>query len=103
MHQKDAFFGYASSISNAITKNQEPTTMKTKIAQTYDFLSSSHCPKCQGEFEQPSMRSLASGYELVYECKQCNSSFALVPVTTFKLGELTPDTWDTTNQESSAK
>ncbi|WP_319587614.1 hypothetical protein [uncultured Desulfobulbus sp.] len=64
-----------------------------KIAQTYDFLSSTCCPKCQGEFSSPSVRSIKPGYELVYECKQCSSAFALIPLTTFKLCELVPDTW----------
>jgi len=77
--------------------------MNKIIAQTHDFLSSSHCPKCQGEFASPSMRFIKTGYELVYQCKQCSSSFALVPVTTFKLGELVPNTWGTKNQEPNAK
>ena len=65
------------------------------IAQTYDFLSSMHCPKCKGEFVAPSVRFIKTGHELVYECKHCSASFALIPVTTLKLCELVPDTWST--------
>jgi hypothetical protein len=63
------------------------------IAQTYDFQSSTHCPKCKGEFIAPSVRFIKTGHELVYECKHCSASFALIPVTVLKLCELVPDTW----------
>jgi len=63
-----------------------------KTSIHHDFLSSSHCPSCQGEFiAPPTMLTVKSGYELVFKCKQCSVSFALTPVTKFMLCELTND------------
>lgn len=70
-----------------------------RIAQAYDLQPSVHCPKCHSNMPGHSVHYVQRVPNFVYECAQCGASFALVPVTTYQLCELVPDTWAKHPQE----
>lgn len=72
---------------------QAAETAKKQFPQLSDSLSLTHCPKCQGAFDAPFMGRVHSGFQLIYRCKECSSSFALVPVTSLQLYELPSTSW----------
>lgn len=53
------------------------------------------CPKCGGDFEAPVVRCVGEGFQFVHQCKECSSSFALVPVTRLGVYELPSKNWQT--------
>ncbi|MDD2467919.1 MAG: hypothetical protein PHI97_28405 [Desulfobulbus sp.] len=55
------------------------------------------CPKCQGALESPVVRCVGEGFQFVHQCKECSSSFALVPVVTVGIYELPSRNWQTAN------
>lgn len=46
------------------------------------------CPKCQNLLSVAGMQETDRGWQLVYDCPECNSSFAFVPVMEFRLFEV---------------
>ena len=61
------------------------------------FLTSSYgvfdlCPKCENVLQAPTMQLTDRGYQLIYQCPDCASSFALVPFTELRLFEVVAET-----------
>ena len=56
---------------------------------SHAFHSVTHCPKCTGVLEQPTFEKMDGSDErtLVYKCRKCAMSFALLPVTEYRLFE----------------
>ena len=48
------------------------------------------CPKCQKLLVVNDMQQTDKGYHLIYDCPECQSSFAYISVTEFRLFEVIP-------------
>jgi len=48
------------------------------------------CPKCLSLLSLAGMQETNRGWQLVYDCPECNSSYAFVPVTQMQLFEVLP-------------
>jgi hypothetical protein len=46
------------------------------------------CPKCHNLLSDPEMKETNQGWHLLFYCSQCETSFAFVPVTTFRFFEV---------------
>jgi predicted amidophosphoribosyltransferase len=76
---------------------QTTQTQTNQLLQASDTPSLACCPKCQGALESPVVRCVGEGFQFVHQCKECSSSFALVPVATIGVYELPSRNWKDAN------
>ncbi len=65
--------------------NQTPKKLSRESILSF---STELCPKCQNLLVLEGMQSTDRGHQLVFSCPDCETSFALVPVTEFRLFEV---------------
>ncbi len=69
--------------ANQPKKKLQPLTLLPEHYQAGEI-----CPKCQNLLTPAGLQNTDWGTQFVYDCPECQSSFAFVPITEFRLFEV---------------